>query len=234
MHGAKRPGVGDRSGWRWCSWCTSVGSIPITRRIVCVDAGLNTPRTSWFMTIRWSWSRASGVERTHSRPADSSTFGWTSLSTGSCVPVMPTRRKPRAAASAATTSAICSQGSSERGKTQGNATCRVIAGRIRKSAPIDAGLRSEPSINSPTPDRSSRARHATYTRERRRVHRDLRMAIRAERPGTVAADRSIAKGGAFGGTADDSDVDWHEEAPREPFDRRTRCSYLNHTVKPYG
>ena len=85
-----------------------------------------------------------------------------SLSTSQRVPVRPSRRKPRArGVAAATTSAMCSQGSGERGSraaAPGGWCCRGRSGSRRRCA---ASLRAESSISSPTPAQSPRSRHAT-------------------------------------------------------------------------
>ena len=71
------------------------------------------------------------------------------------------RRYPRRAASSATTSAMCSQGSGDRGATSGSAWWMVLSGQIKNAAPARASLPADASISSPTPCQSSRSRQAT-------------------------------------------------------------------------
>ena len=56
-----------------------------------------------------------------------------------------------------------SQGSGDRGSTDGNAWWIVLSGQIRKSAPTAASLFADESISSPTPSQSPRSRHCAYS-----------------------------------------------------------------------
>jgi hypothetical protein len=70
--------------------------------------------------------------------------------------VIASRWNPRAAASLATSSAMCSQGSGERGNVSDSAWWMVLSGQIRKSAPTAFSLCADASISSPTPAQSLR------------------------------------------------------------------------------
>ena len=111
--------------------------------------------------MRLHSSRSASSGRTQASPRAASFSGYTSLATSHLVPVSPSFRKPRRTASAATTSAMWSQGSGDRPSKKRNAWWMVLSGQMRNRAPVAASFRAESSISSATPAQSPRVMHAS-------------------------------------------------------------------------
>ncbi|MNT57888.1 hypothetical protein D3C72_1952930 [compost metagenome] len=68
---------------------------------------------------------------------------------------------------------------------------------------------------------------ARVLRERGRVHRHLGVRMRAEQRRALDADGLVAKGRAFGGAADDSDVQGHGAHPTKAGAVYPACGYAS-------
>ena len=84
----------------------------------------------------------------------------------------------------------------------------VLSGQIRKSAPEFASLSAEESMSSFTPPVAA-VDVFRVLRKRVRMHRDLGMGARTEKPRAFHADRPITKSCAFGRAGDNADVVGH-------------------------
>jgi hypothetical protein len=84
-----------------------------------------------------------------------------------------------------------------------------VVGADQESGPDPRELArgGEHQLTDPLPVVAVEASHVLG--ERRRMHRDLGMGVRAEKPSAFHADGPIAKSGTFGGARNDTDVVGH-------------------------
>ena len=143
-------------------------------------------------------------------PICSSFSGYTGPLTRNFVPVIPSFLKPRRFASLPTSSAMCSHGNGERGKTNGSASWIVLSGQIRKSAPARFNASADRNINSatgfqPAPESIG----FMYSARANRVHGSFRMRMPAHQRAQLPGISSGSKRRTFRAATDNANVLCH-------------------------